>query len=69
MLPFCVFASEYIYAGHRNDTFYVRCALSPDEKYLLSGSGQNTGVIWQVCTLLLICLQQIGVLNQLNKEK
>ncbi|KAK7103220.1 denticleless protein homolog [Littorina saxatilis] len=40
--------AEYVYAGHRNDTFYVRCAVSPDGNYLLSGSGKNTGVIWEV---------------------
>ena len=43
-----LFVAEYVYAGHRNDTFFVRCAVSPDGSYLLSGSGKNTGVIWQV---------------------
>ncbi|KAL8567691.1 hypothetical protein ACOMHN_008999 [Nucella lapillus] len=40
--------TEFVYAGHRNDTFYMRCCVSPDGRYLLSGSGRNTGVIWEV---------------------
>ncbi|XP_020603449.1 denticleless protein homolog [Orbicella faveolata] len=40
--PICAFS------GHLNSTFYVKTALSPDDMYLLSGSGDNDAYIWKV---------------------
>lgn len=40
--PICAFT------GHLNSTFYVKTALSPDDMYLLSGSGDNDAYIWKV---------------------
>ncbi|KAF5308078.1 hypothetical protein FQR65_LT00620 [Abscondita terminalis] len=34
------------YAGHKNSTFYVKASLSPDDKYILSGSSDNQAYIW-----------------------
>ncbi|KAF5283221.1 hypothetical protein FQA39_LY17368 [Lamprigera yunnana] len=34
--------------GHKNSTFYVKTSLSHDDKYILSGSSDNTGYIWNV---------------------
>lgn len=36
------------YRGHRNTTFYVKSALSPDNVYLLSGSSDELAYIWKV---------------------
>ncbi|KAK2183973.1 hypothetical protein NP493_288g01025 [Ridgeia piscesae] len=36
------------YRGHVNSTFYVRTALSPDDRYLLSGSSDGNAYIWPV---------------------
>ena len=40
--PICAFS------GHLNSTFYVKTALSPNDLYLLSGSGDNDAYIWKV---------------------
>ncbi|XP_059168656.1 denticleless protein homolog A-like [Physella acuta] len=34
--------------GHKNTTFYVKAALSPDDQYLLSGSSDEHAYIWQI---------------------
>lgn len=36
------------FTGHDNKTFYVKSALSPDDNYLISGSGDNNAYIWNV---------------------
>ncbi|XP_012935230.1 denticleless protein homolog [Aplysia californica] len=36
------------WSGHKNSTFYVKSALSPDNEYLLSGSSDDMAYIWQV---------------------
>ncbi|RUS77475.1 hypothetical protein EGW08_014781 [Elysia chlorotica] len=37
--------------GHKNSTFYVKTALSPDDQFLLSGSSDERAYIWQLVTL------------------
>ena len=37
-----------MFRGHLNCTFYVKTALSPDDRYLLSGSSDGNAHIWQV---------------------
>ncbi|ESP02282.1 hypothetical protein LOTGIDRAFT_138584 [Lottia gigantea] len=34
--------------GHKNTTFYIKTSLSPDNKFLLSGSSDEMAYIWQV---------------------
>ena len=34
------------YSGHRNKTFFVKSAISPDNKYLLTGSSDNQARIY-----------------------
>uniref|UniRef100_A0A2C9M0U7 Uncharacterized protein n=1 Tax=Biomphalaria glabrata TaxID=6526 RepID=A0A2C9M0U7_BIOGL len=34
--------------GHKNSTFYVKSALSPDDQFLLSGSSDELAYIWQI---------------------
>ncbi|XP_078589625.1 denticleless protein homolog isoform X1 [Branchiostoma floridae x Branchiostoma japonicum] len=36
------------FTGHSCSSFYVRCALSPCEEYLISGSSDNSAYIWKV---------------------
>ncbi|XP_078675321.1 denticleless protein homolog [Branchiostoma floridae x Branchiostoma belcheri] len=36
------------FTGHTCSSFYVRCALSPCEEYLISGSSDNSAYIWKV---------------------
>ncbi|KAK5644268.1 hypothetical protein RI129_008113 [Pyrocoelia pectoralis] len=36
------------YMGHKNSTYYVKTSLSPDNKYLLSGSSDHNGYIWNI---------------------
>ncbi|CAH1792154.1 unnamed protein product [Owenia fusiformis] len=36
------------YQGHMNSTFYVKSCLSPDDRFLLSGSSDNNAYIWNV---------------------
>lgn len=38
------------YTGHINSTFYVKASLSPDDRYLLSGSSDNDAYIWRTDT-------------------
>ncbi|XP_041351581.1 denticleless protein homolog [Gigantopelta aegis] len=40
--PLCVFR------GHQNSEFYVRVSVSPNNDFLLSGSGDEMGYIWQI---------------------
>jgi len=40
--------SVAVFHGHINSTFYVKAVLSPDDKYLLSGSSDGKAYIWQV---------------------
>uniref|UniRef100_A0A8C4QJL2 Denticleless E3 ubiquitin protein ligase homolog (Drosophila) n=2 Tax=Eptatretus burgeri TaxID=7764 RepID=A0A8C4QJL2_EPTBU len=40
--PVCTFQ------GHRNASFYVKASLSPDDRYLLSGSSDGKAYIWKV---------------------
>jgi len=37
-----------MFHGHINSTFYVKAALSPDDRYLLTGSSDGNAYIWQV---------------------
>ncbi|XP_052273677.1 denticleless protein homolog B-like [Dreissena polymorpha] len=37
-----------VYRGHRNTSFYVKAVLSPDSRFLLSGSSDEHAYIWQV---------------------
>ncbi|KAH9499609.1 hypothetical protein Btru_074252 [Bulinus truncatus] len=34
--------------GHKNSTFYVKSALSPDDQFLLSGSSDELAYTWQI---------------------
>ncbi|XP_031341066.1 protein lethal(2)denticleless-like [Photinus pyralis] len=36
------------YVGHKNSTYYVKACLSPDDNYILSGSSDHDGYIWNV---------------------
>ncbi|XP_069116303.1 denticleless protein homolog [Argopecten irradians] len=36
------------YRGHRNNSFYVKTSISPDDQFLLSGSSDEVAYIWQV---------------------
>ena len=40
--------SVAVFHGHVNSTFYVKAVLSPDDKYLLSGSSDGNSYVWQV---------------------
>lgn len=37
-----------VYRGHFNTSFYIRSALSPGNKFLISGSDDNRSYIWKV---------------------
>jgi len=37
-----------VFCGHVNSTFYVKTVLSPDDRYLLSGSSDGNAYIWEV---------------------
>lgn len=39
---------EHRYIGHENSTFYIKTCLSPDCKYLVSGSSDKNAYIWNV---------------------
>lgn len=39
---------EQRYVGHENGTFYLKTSLTPDSKYLVSGSSDNNAYIWNV---------------------
>ncbi|XP_050405041.1 denticleless protein homolog [Patella vulgata] len=34
--------------GHKNTTFYIKTCMSPDDKFLVSGSSDDMAYIWQV---------------------
>ena len=34
--------------GHSNTTFYVKAAVSPDDQFLMSGSGDCDAYIWNI---------------------
>ena len=36
------------YQGHSNTTFYVKSAISPDDQFLMSGSGDCNVHIWNI---------------------
>lgn len=36
------------YSGHKNTTFYIKSCLSPDDKYIISGSSDGKAYIWNV---------------------
>ncbi|XP_013408542.1 denticleless protein homolog [Lingula anatina] len=40
--------SEGVYKGHRNSTFYVKACVSPDDRFLLSGSSDNNAYMWKI---------------------
>ncbi len=48
------------YRGHvhssENGKFYVRTALSPDDRFLLSGSSDGHAYIWEVCVCVCACV-------------
>ena len=51
-----------VFSGHQNSSFYVKSCISPDGRYLLSGSSCGNAFIWQVgkeSTLIYGCLQCI----------
>ncbi|EDV19502.1 Denticleless protein-like protein [Trichoplax sp. H2] len=37
-----------VYSGHSNASFFVKAALSPDDRYLISGSSCTNSYIWKV---------------------
>ena len=37
----------YFYLGHLASSFYVKAAISPDDRYLLCGSSDNAAYIWR----------------------
>lgn len=39
---------EQRFIGHENSTFYIKACLSPDNKYLVSGSSDKNAYIWNV---------------------
>ncbi|GBP48809.1 Protein lethal(2)denticleless [Eumeta japonica] len=39
---------EQRYVGHENSTFYIKSSLSPDCRYLVSGSSDKNAYIWNV---------------------
>lgn len=39
---------EQRYIGHENSSFYIKTSLSPDSKYLVSGSSDKNAYIWNV---------------------
>jgi WD40 repeat protein len=36
------------FRGHSNATFYIKSCVSPDDQYLMSGSGDCDGYIWRI---------------------
>lgn len=34
--------------GYKSSSFYVRVAVSPDDKWLLSGSSDNNAYLWEI---------------------
>ena len=36
------------FRGHSNATFYVKSCVSPNDQYLISGSGDCDGYIWRI---------------------
>uniref|UniRef100_A0A8C5MMJ3 Denticleless E3 ubiquitin n=1 Tax=Leptobrachium leishanense TaxID=445787 RepID=A0A8C5MMJ3_9ANUR len=38
-----------VFSGHQNSTFYIKSSISPDGRFLLSGSSDHNAYIWQVC--------------------
>ena len=36
------------FRGHSNATFYVKSAVSPDDQFLMSGSGDCDAYIWKI---------------------
>lgn len=39
---------EQKYVGHENGSFYIKSSLSPDSKYLISGSSDYNAYIWNI---------------------
>lgn len=37
-----------VYSGLKSNTFYIKACLSPDDRYLLSGSSDERAFIWNV---------------------
>ena len=37
------------YTGHMSNSFYIRTAMSPDGKYIASGSKDHNVYLWEVC--------------------
>ena len=49
-----------LYRGHLNSTFYVRSALSPDDRFLISGSSDYHAYIWNVSELLCLLAKMVA---------
>ena len=47
-LPFLELLPSKTFRGHRNDSFYVKSAFSPDERFFASGSCDHCVYIWEV---------------------
>uniref|UniRef100_A0A1B6BYW3 Uncharacterized protein n=2 Tax=Clastoptera arizonana TaxID=38151 RepID=A0A1B6BYW3_9HEMI len=51
---YCYNTSTYLeqpimsYWGHQNSSFYVKSCLSPDDRYLISGSSDDSAYIWNI---------------------
>ena len=45
---YVLFLVVSVFSGHQNSSFYVKSCVSPDGRYLLSGSSCGNAFMWQV---------------------